>query len=102
MLVQLYAGAYRPIIGGTSGVYYPVGVVLSKLLGEHVPDQRGSVQSTKASMENLNLLQQGKGEAEAAIDEYLQTKCVWINLAEGIPDPFAIRRGRAPWASFCP
>ncbi len=26
-----------------------------------------------------------------AIDEYLQTKCVWINLAEGVPDPFVMR-----------
>ena len=33
----------------------------------------------------------GRESGQAAIDEYLQTKCVWINLAEGIPDPFVIR-----------
>lgn len=33
----------------------------------------------------------GRESGQAAIDEYLQTKCVWINLAEGIPDSFIIR-----------
>lgn len=33
----------------------------------------------------------GRESGQAAIDEYLQTKCAWINLAEGIPDPFVIR-----------
>ena len=50
------------LTGGTSGVYYPLGVAISKLFGEAIPDARPSVQSTKASVENLNLLQQGRGE----------------------------------------
>ena len=33
----------------------------------------------------------GRESGQAAIDEYLQTKCVWINLAEGVPDPFVLR-----------
>jgi (Z)-2-((N-methylformamido)methylene)-5-hydroxybutyrolactone dehydrogenase len=33
----------------------------------------------------------GRESGQAAIDEYLQTKCVWINLADGIPNPFIIR-----------
>ena len=33
----------------------------------------------------------GRESGLAAIDEYLQTKSVWINLAEGIPNPFVIR-----------
>jgi aldehyde dehydrogenase (NAD+) len=33
----------------------------------------------------------GRENGQAAIDEYLQTKCVWINLAEGVPDPFVMR-----------
>jgi aldehyde dehydrogenase (NAD+) len=33
----------------------------------------------------------GRESGKAAIDEYLQTKCVWINLAEGVPDPFVLR-----------
>lgn len=50
------------LTGGTSGVYYPVGVALSKLYADNIPDTRVQVQATKASVENLNLLQQGKGE----------------------------------------
>ncbi|MGO4707402.1 TAXI family TRAP transporter solute-binding subunit [Microvirga sp. 2MCAF38] len=50
------------LTGGTSGVYYPLGVALSKVFTEKVPGSRPSVQATKASVENLNLLQQGKGE----------------------------------------
>jgi aldehyde dehydrogenase (NAD+) len=33
----------------------------------------------------------GRENGHGAIDEYLQTKCVWINLAEGVPDPFVMR-----------
>ena len=33
----------------------------------------------------------GRESGLAAIDEYLQTKSVWINLAEGVPNPFVIR-----------
>jgi uncharacterized protein len=50
------------LTGGQSGVYYPLGVGLSKIYAEKIPDVRTQVQSTKASVENLNLLQQGKGE----------------------------------------
>jgi len=50
------------LTGGTSGVYYPVGVALSKVYGDNIPNVRTSVQSTKASAENLNLLQAGRGE----------------------------------------
>ncbi|MDF2811053.1 MAG: C4-dicarboxylate transporter [Microvirga sp.] len=50
------------LTGGTSGVYYPLGVALSKVFSDKVPGTRPSVQATKASVENLNLLQQGKGE----------------------------------------
>ncbi|MXQ12805.1 TAXI family TRAP transporter solute-binding subunit [Microvirga makkahensis] len=50
------------LTGGTSGVYYPLGVALSKVFTEKVQGSRPSVQATKASVENLVLLQQGKGE----------------------------------------
>lgn len=50
------------LTGGTSGVYYPMGVALSKIYGEKLKNVKPSVQATKASVENLNLLQQGKGE----------------------------------------
>ena len=50
------------LTGGTSGVYYPLGVTLSQIYGETIPDSKVQVQSTKASAENLNLLQAGRGE----------------------------------------
>lgn len=50
------------LTGGTSGVYYPLGVALSKVFTEKLQGSRPSVQATKASVENLTLLQQGKGE----------------------------------------
>lgn len=57
------------LTGGTSGVYYPLGVQLSKIYAEQIPDVRTSVQSTKASVENLNLLQQGRGELAFALGD---------------------------------
>ncbi|SFM30522.1 aldehyde dehydrogenase [Methylobacterium pseudosasicola] len=33
----------------------------------------------------------GRENGLAAIEEYLQTKSVWINLAEDVPDPFVMR-----------
>lgn len=50
------------LTGGTSGVYYPLGVAISKVFTDKLQGSRPSVQATKASVENLNLLQQGKGE----------------------------------------
>ncbi|QLF69621.1 TAXI family TRAP transporter solute-binding subunit [Peteryoungia desertarenae] len=57
------------LTGGTSGVYYPLGVALSKIYGEKIPGVRTQVQATKASVENLNLLQQGKGEIGFALGD---------------------------------
>ena len=41
------------LTGGTSGVYYPLGVALSKIFTDKVQGSRPSVQATKASVENL-------------------------------------------------
>lgn len=57
------------LTGGTSGVYYPMGVALSKIYSEVLPDARIQVQATKASVENLNLLQQGRGEIGFALGD---------------------------------
>lgn len=60
------------LTGGTSGVYYPLGVALAKIYGDHIPGIRTQVQATKASVENLNLLQQGKGEVAFALGDSVQ------------------------------
>ncbi len=49
------------LTGGTSGVYYPIGVPLSQQYNK-IDGAKTSVQATKASVENLNLLQAGRGE----------------------------------------
>lgn len=59
------------LTGGTGGVYYPLGVAISKILGQKIPGSKPSVQSTKASVENLNLLQQGKGEIAFTLGDSL-------------------------------
>jgi TRAP transporter TAXI family solute receptor len=59
------------LTGGTSGVYYPLGVALSKVYTDKMPGSRPSVQATKASVENLTLLQQGKGEIAFTLGDSL-------------------------------
>jgi len=50
------------LTGGTSGVYYPLGSALTKIYGDNIKESKVQVQVTKASVENLVLLQEGKGE----------------------------------------
>ncbi|MGR3591768.1 MAG: TAXI family TRAP transporter solute-binding subunit [Limimaricola soesokkakensis] len=57
------------LTGGTSGVYYPLGVGLSNIYGENIEGARTQVQSTKASVENMNLLQDGRGELAFALGD---------------------------------
>ncbi|MEP7102180.1 MAG: TAXI family TRAP transporter solute-binding subunit [Burkholderiales bacterium] len=61
-LVRAQARFINVLTGGQSGVYYPMGVALSQIYGKALPDAKVTVQSTKASAENLNLLQAGRGE----------------------------------------
>ncbi|MBU0642486.1 MAG: TAXI family TRAP transporter solute-binding subunit [Alphaproteobacteria bacterium] len=68
------------LTGGTSGVYYPLGVALSTLYGKGIEGARTQVQSTKASVENLNLLQQGKGELAFALGD--SVKYAWEGNAD--------------------
>ena len=57
---------------GTSGVYYPLGVGISKIYSEKIKDAKVQVQATKASVENLNLLQDGKGELAFVLGDALK------------------------------
>ncbi|MFU2325693.1 TAXI family TRAP transporter solute-binding subunit [Pseudomonas sp. NFX98] len=57
------------LTGGTSGVYYPIGVGLSQIYSDGIPGAKTSVQATKASVENLNLLQAGRGELALALGD---------------------------------
>jgi hypothetical protein len=63
------------LTGGTSGVYYPLGVAIGKIYSDKLPDVKTQVQATKASVENLILLQQGRGEIAFAMGDSL--KAAW-------------------------
>lgn len=57
------------LTGGTSGVYYPLGMSLSDLYGESIEGSTTSVRATKASVENLNLLQIARGQLAFALGD---------------------------------
>jgi uncharacterized protein len=87
VLAPVTAGAQdfiNILTGGTSGVYYPLGVALSTIYSSAMPDATVQVQSTKASVENLNLLQQGRGEVAFALGD--SVKLAWEGNTEvGFP-----------------
>jgi len=82
------------LTGGTSGVYYPLGVALSEIYGEKIEGARTQVQATKASVENLNLLQAGRGEIAFALGD--SVKLGWEGDTEaGFPGKLDKLRGIA-------
>jgi TRAP transporter TAXI family solute receptor len=82
------------LTGGTSGVYYPLGVALSQIYGEKIEGAKAQVQATKASVENLNLLQQGRGEIAFTLGDSL--KLAWEGDTEaGFPGKLDKLRGIA-------
>lgn len=82
------------LTGGTSGVYYPLGVALSKIYGEKIAGSRTQVQATKASVENLNLLQQGRGEIAFALGDSVKLAAEG-NAEAGFKAPLDKLRGIA-------
>jgi uncharacterized protein len=61
------------LTGGTSGVYYPLGVAIAKIYSDKIPGVKTQVQATKASVENLILLQQGRGEIAFSLGDSLKS-----------------------------
>jgi uncharacterized protein len=82
------------LTGGTSGVYYPLGVALSEIYGKGIEGARTQVQATKASVENLNLLQQGKGEIAFALGDSVKLAAEG-NTEAGFPGKLDKLRGIA-------
>ncbi|MET4161120.1 TRAP transporter TAXI family solute receptor [Marinobacterium sp. MBR-111] len=82
------------LTGGTSGVYYPMGVALSKIYNDEIEGAKASVQSTKASVENLNLIQIGRGELGFALGDSVNS--AWNGDKEaGFPNKLDKLRGLA-------
>jgi hypothetical protein len=80
------------LTGGTSGIYYPIGVALSSVYGKVLPETKISVQATKASVENLNLLQAGRGEVALTLGDSLSQ--AWAGNEEaGYKQPLKRLRG---------
>lgn len=65
------AGELTILTGGTSGVYYPVGVKVKEILEREIPGTSVKVLSTQATVENLNLLQKGTGHLALAQGDIL-------------------------------
>ena len=59
------------LTGNTSGVYYPLGVGLSQLFRQAVPEATVAVQATAASAENLHLLEARRGEVGFTLGDVL-------------------------------
>ena len=82
------------LTGGTSGVYYPIGVALSQVYSKAIPNAKVSVQATKASAENLNLLQAGRGELAFTLGDSLSD--AWKGVEDaGFKAPLKKLRGVA-------
>lgn len=82
------------LTGGTSGVYYPLGAGLANIYGEKIEGVRTQVQSTKASVENMNLIQEGRGEIAFALGDTVAA--AWSGVEEaGFPAKLDQLRGIA-------
>ena len=80
------------LTGGTSGVYYPLGIGLSNIWSKALPNAKVTEQATKASVENLNLLEAGRGEAAITLGDALSQ--AWSgNKDAGYAKPLRKLRG---------
>ena len=80
------------LTGGQSGVYYPLGVALSQIYGKNIPNVRSTAQVTRASAENMNLLQAGRGELALALADSV-SDAYKGNAEAGFPKPLTKLRG---------
>ncbi|MBI3505470.1 MAG: TAXI family TRAP transporter solute-binding subunit [Proteobacteria bacterium] len=72
------------VSGGTTGVYYPLGQSLETIYAAALPQMRVQHQATAASVENLNLVQQGRAEIAFTLGDALSD--AWRGNAEvGFP-----------------
>jgi TRAP transporter TAXI family solute receptor len=82
------------LTAGTSSVYYTLGVALANAIGKALPGVKASVQATKGSVENLNLLEAGRGEIGFTLGDSLSD--AWKGNEEaGFKSPLKKLRGIA-------
>ncbi len=80
------------LTGGQSGVYYPLGVALSQIYAKNIPNVRSTAQVTRASAENMNLLQAGRGELALALADTV-SNAYKGNAEAGFAKPLTKLRG---------
>ena len=96
-LVTSTAFAQQPqfvniLTGGQSGVYYPLGVALSQIYAKNIPNVRSTAQVTRASAENMNLLEAGRGEVALALADTV-SNAYKGNAEAGFAKPLTKLRG---------
>ncbi|KGJ11205.1 TAXI family TRAP transporter solute-binding subunit [Paracoccus sanguinis] len=79
------------LTGGTSGVYYPLGVALSQIYGAGIEGAQTQVQATKASVENCVLLDRRRGELAFILGDSLMHAAEG-NAEAGFPKPLTSLR----------
>ncbi|MET0877780.1 MAG: TAXI family TRAP transporter solute-binding subunit [Tardiphaga sp.] len=67
------------LTGGSSGIYYPLGVTIAMIYAD-IPGSKVQVQTTDGSVENLERLQQGSGQVGFALGDALRD--AWAGDAE--------------------
>jgi TRAP transporter TAXI family solute receptor len=80
------------LTGGQSGVYYPLGVALSQIYAKTIPNVRSTAQVTRASAENMNLLEAGRGELALALADSV-SDAYKGNAEAGFTKPLTKLRG---------
>ena len=80
------------LTGGQSGVYYPLGVALSQIYAKSIPNVRSTAQVTRASAENMKLLQAGRGELALALADTV-SNAYKGNAEAGFSKPLTKLRG---------
>ena len=73
-------GMVTVLTGGTSSVYYQLGLELAKEIARTMPDIKTSVQATKGAAENLNLLQGQRGDIGFTLGDALSA--AWKGSAD--------------------
>src|SRR5437879_6088710 len=82
------------LTGGGSSVYYPLGTALGNAIGKEMAGVKTSVQTTKGSIENLNMLEAGRGDIAFALGDSLSD--AWKGNEEaGFKTPLRKLRGIA-------
>jgi uncharacterized protein len=82
------------LTGGGGSVYYPLGTALGNAISKEMAGVKTSVQTTKGSIENLNMLEAGRGDIAFVLGDSLSD--AWKGNEEaGFKTPFRKLRGIA-------